>query len=263
MAMIAHAATLKSRIPFVHFFDGFRTSHEVNKIEQLTTDDIRAMIDDDLVRAHRDRAMNPDHPVLRGTAQNPDVFFQAREACNSYYDALPGIVQETMDQFAQLVGRQYGLFEYMGAPDAERVVILMGSGVGAAEEAVDALNKQGEKVGLVKVRLFRPFNVAAMIKVLPDTVKQIAVLDRTKEPGAIGEPLYQDVVTALAEAWSGPMPTVVDGGSDLRGAHGRRTETSIHRGDHRRRDPSQSEMGSRVFDRSRRRNASPLLRSGK
>jgi pyruvate-ferredoxin/flavodoxin oxidoreductase len=148
MAMVAHTATLKSRIPFLHFFDGFRTSHEVNKIEQLATDDIRAMIDDDLVRAHRNQAMNPDHPVLRGTAQNPDVFFQAREACNVYYDAVPGIVQETMNQFAQLVGRQYDLFEYTGAPDAERVIVLMGSGVGAAREAVKALHQKGEKVGL-------------------------------------------------------------------------------------------------------------------
>ena len=162
MAMIAQAATLKSRVPFLHFFDGFRTSHEVNKIELLSDDDIRAMLDEELITAHRERAMNPDKPVLRGTAQNPDVFFQAREACNPFYDATPAIVQETMDRFAKLVGRQYHLFDYVGAPDADRVVVLMGSGVGAAEETVLKLNKMGEKVGVLKVRLFRPFDVEGL-----------------------------------------------------------------------------------------------------
>ena len=157
LAMICQAATLAARVPFVHFFDGFRTSHEVNKIEQLSIDDIRAMIDQDLIEAHRARAMDPDRPVLRGTAQNPDVFFQAREAANPFYDALPGIVQETMDRFAKLVGRQYHLFDYHGAPDADRVLVMMGSGAGAAEEAVDKLNRGGEKVGILKVRLYRPF----------------------------------------------------------------------------------------------------------
>ena len=216
MAMIAQAATLKARVPFLHFFDGFRTSHEVNKIEMLTDDDIRTMVDEALVRAHRERAMNPDKPVLRGTAQNPDVFFQAREACNPFYDATPGTVQETMDKFAKLVGRQYHLFDYAGAPDAERVLVLMGSGVGAAEEAVEKLVRAGEKVGVLIVRLYRPFDVKRFAAALPATVRGIAVLDRTKEPGAAGEPLYQDVVTALVEAWAGrapgqPFPRVIGG----------------------------------------------------
>ncbi len=198
-ALIAHAATLESRVPFLHFFDGFRTSHEVAKIEQLTDDDLRAMIDDTWIEAHRRRSMDPDRPVLRGSAQNPDVFFQAREACNRFYDAVPGLVQATMDRFARLTGRAYRLFEYIGAPDAERVIVIMGSGAEAVEETIAALNERGENVGLVKVRLYRPFAVEAFLATLPRTVRRIAVLDRTKEPGAIGEPLYQDVVTALAE----------------------------------------------------------------
>ena len=202
MAMISHAATLESRLPFLHFFDGFRTSHEVNKIEQLTEDDISSMIDMELVHAHRDRAMNPQKPVLRGTAQNPDVFMQAREACNPYYDAAFGIVQKTMDQFGKLTGRQYNLFDYVGPKDAERVIVLMGSGAGSAEEAVEALSAEGEKVGLLKVRLFRPFSSKAMVEALPKTVKAIAGMDRTKEPGSAGEPLYQDVVTAVSEHWA-------------------------------------------------------------
>ncbi len=201
MALIAQAATLESRIPFIHFFDGFRTSHEISKIEQLTEDDMRAMVSDDLVRAHRARSLNPDRPVLRGTAQNPDVYFQARESSNPFYDACPDIVQKAMDRFAALTGRQYRLFDYTGAPDAERVVVAMGSGVLAAEECVEALLKKGEKVGLVNVHLFRPFSAAAFVAALPPSVKSIAVLDRTKEPGSAGEPLYQDVVTALNEAW--------------------------------------------------------------
>jgi len=213
MAMIAQSATLKARVPFVHFFDGFRTSHEVNKIEQLTEEDVKSMIDPALVQAHRDRAMNPNKPVLRGTAQNPDVFFQAREACNPFYNAVPALVQRTMDEFAKLTGRQYHLFDYVGAPDAERVVILMGSGVGAVEEIVEQLTAKGEKVGVLKVRLFRSFDCDAMVAALPKTVKSIAVLDRTKEPGCIGEPLYQDVVTALVERWGsrGSIPTVIGG----------------------------------------------------
>jgi pyruvate-ferredoxin/flavodoxin oxidoreductase len=217
-ALIAHAATLRSRVPFLHFFDGFRTSHEVNKIEQIASDDVRWMIDEAAVQAHRRRALNPDRPVLRGSAQNPDVFFQAREAANPYYDAVPQIVQLTMDHFATRLERQYYLFEYVGAPDAERVIVMMGSGVGATEEAIERLTGEGEKVGLVKVRLYRPFDQAAFIKALPATVQRIAVLDRTKEPGAIGDPLYLDVVTALAESWSRdsringkPTPVVVGG----------------------------------------------------
>jgi pyruvate-ferredoxin/flavodoxin oxidoreductase len=206
-ALIAHAATLEARIPFMHFFDGFRTSHEVQKIEQLTLDDMRAMIDDNLVRAHRMRGLSPDHPVLRGSAQNPDVFFQAREACNPFYLATPAIVQKAMDKFASIVGRQYHLFDYVGAPDAERVIILMGSGAEATEETADYLNARGEKVGLVKVHLFRPFSVESLIQALPKTTRSIAVLDRTKEPGASGEPLYKDVVTAVAETFAaGRLP---------------------------------------------------------
>lgn len=208
-ALIAHAATLRARVPILHFFDGFRTSHEVNKIQQLAHDDIRHMIDEQLVQEHRRRGLSPDHPVLRGTAQNPDVFFQAREACNTFYDKVPGIIQEVMNQFAKQVGRQYHLFEYVGDPKAKRVIVLMGSGVGAAEEAVEKLNAQGEGVGILKVRLYRPFDTAAFLAALPKSVEKIAVLDRTKEPGAIGEPLYMDVVTALAEsAESGGQRTV-------------------------------------------------------
>ncbi len=199
-ALISQAASLEARVPFLHFFDGFRTSHEVAKVEQLTPDDMRAMMDEELIRAHRARALSPDRPVIRGTAQNPDVYFQAREAVNSFYRACPTIVQNAMDEFANLVGRQYHLFDYAGAPDAERVVVLMGSGAEVAEEAVDYLTASGEKVGLLKVRLFRPFSVEHFVHALPASVKSIAVLDRTKEPGAVGEPLYMDVITALVEA---------------------------------------------------------------
>ncbi|MDI6778640.1 MAG: pyruvate:ferredoxin (flavodoxin) oxidoreductase [Bacteroidota bacterium] len=201
-ALITQAATLEARIPFLHFFDGFRTSHEVMKVEQLTIEDMRAMINDELVFAHRNRAMTPDRPVLRGTAQNPDVFFQAREAINSYYEKVPQIVQNVMDKFAKVVGRQYHLFDYVGSPDAERIIIMMGSGAETAEETVNALVQRGEKVGLVKIRLFRPFSMEHFIKAIPSSVKSIAVLDRTKEPGAGGEPLYKDVVTAISEAFS-------------------------------------------------------------
>ena len=198
-ACIAQLATLESRVPFLHFFDGFRTSHEVNMIAGLSDDDLRALIDEQFVRQHRERAMTPDRPILRGTAQNPDVFFQAREACNPYYRACPTIVQDVMDRFKKHTGRAYRLFDYYGPADAERLVILMGSGVGAAEEAVDVLSKAGEKVGLLKVRLFRPFAADAFLAAIPASVKSIAVLDRTKEPGALGEPLYQDILTAYME----------------------------------------------------------------
>lgn len=199
-SLIAQAVTLEARIPFLHFFDGFRTSHEVMKVEQLNTEDIRAMIDDDLVRAHRNRGLSPDQPVIRGTAQNPDVYFQGREASNSYYLNLPGIVQQAMDKFAGLVGRQYHLFDYVGAPDAERVIVLMGSGAETVHETVDYLAAQGEKVGVLKVRLYRPFSIEHFIGALPKTVQSIAVLDRTKEPGGMGEPMYLDVVSAVQEA---------------------------------------------------------------
>ncbi len=203
-ALIAHAATLEARVPFLHFFDGFRTSHEVLKVEQLTPEDCRALIDEDRVRAHRGRALTPDHPVLRGTSQNPDVHFQARETVNPYYNACPTIVQNAMDRFARLTGRSYHLFDYVGCPDAERVLVLMGSAAGAAEETVEALAARGEKVGLLKVRLYRPFSVEHFIAALPPTARAIAVLDRTKEPGSIGEPLYLDVVAAIQEAVGPP-----------------------------------------------------------
>ncbi|MEW5974807.1 MAG: pyruvate:ferredoxin (flavodoxin) oxidoreductase [Acidobacteriota bacterium] len=199
-ALIAQSATLQARIPIVHFFDGFRTSHEVAKIEQVTEQDIRDMIEDEWVFAHRNRALSPDRPVLRGSAQNPDVFFQAREAGNVFYQAFPEIMQDTMDRFAKLVGRSYHLFDYFGHPEAERVMVLMGSGAEAVQETVQYLVERGEKVGLVKVRLFRPFSVKDFVRVVPSTVKAISVLDRTKEPGTVGEPLYQDVVTAISEA---------------------------------------------------------------
>jgi pyruvate-ferredoxin/flavodoxin oxidoreductase len=216
-ALIAQAATLRSRIPFVHFFDGFRTSHEVQKIEMLTEADLRALIDDKLMAENRARAMSPDHPVLRGTAQNPDAFFQAREACNPFYAACPDIVQQAMDDFAKQVGRAYKLFEYVGAPDAEHVIVLMGSGCEAVHETVEHLNKRGAKLGLVKVRLYRPFDGKRFVEALPRSVKAVAVLDRTKEPGAAGEPLYQDCVSAILEGMANRwgnlkmLPKVVGG----------------------------------------------------
>lgn len=200
-ALIAQAATLEARIPFIHFFDGFRTSHEVKKIEQLTVEDMKAMVDDELVIAHRKRALTPDNPVMRGTAQNPDVYFQGRETVNPYYLACPEIVQNQMDKFAKLTGRQYNLFEYVGDPEAEKVVIIMGSGSDAAEETVEYLMSKGEKVGVLKVRLYRPFSVDHFIKALPKTTKLISVLDRTKEPGSAGEPLYLDVINAISEKY--------------------------------------------------------------
>ncbi len=216
-ALIAQASTLAARVPFLHVFDGFRTSHEIMKIERLSEGDISAMIDDELVQAHRQRALSPDHPFIRGTAHNPDTYFQAREAVNPFYLAVPEIVQRAMDKFAALVGRQYRLFDYVGAPDAERVIVMMGSGCETAEATVRYLMERGEKVGLVKVRLYRPFSAEHFVAALPPTVRAIAVLDRTKEPGAIGEPLYQDVVSALAErrlsadGAAKPWPTVIGG----------------------------------------------------
>jgi pyruvate-ferredoxin/flavodoxin oxidoreductase len=199
-ALVAHAATLRSRVPFLHFFDGFRTSHEINRIEVLDDDDLRALVRDDDVLAFRARGMTPDKPVVRGTAQNPDVFFQAREASNPFHAAVPGIVQEVMDELAARTGRQYGLVEYHGAPDAERVVLVMGSAAGAVEETVDTLVAAGEPVGMVRIRLFQPFPSEQLIAALPPTTRAIAVLDRTKEPGAVGEPLYLSVLAVIDEA---------------------------------------------------------------
>jgi pyruvate-ferredoxin/flavodoxin oxidoreductase len=211
-ALIAQVVALEARVPFIHFFDGFRTSHEVAKIQLLSDDVLRAMIDDELIFAHRRRALSPEHPFIRGTAQNPDVYFQGRETVNPFYAACPDIVQKAMDKFAQITGRQYQLYEYYGAPDAERVIVLMGSGCETVHETVDYLIAQGEKVGVLKVRLYRPFDLKRFAAALPATVRKIAVLDRTKEPGSTGEPLYVDVITALHEAWMGEsLPKVVGG----------------------------------------------------
>jgi pyruvate-ferredoxin/flavodoxin oxidoreductase len=211
LALVAHAATLVARVPFLHFFDGFRTSHEIQRVELPSADDIRAMIDDEQVRAHRARGLSPDHPFIRGTSQNPDVCFQARETVNPFYLACPTIVQNAMDCFGHLTGRYYKLFDYVGAPDAERVLVIMGSGAEAAQETVEALTAHGEKVGLVKVRLYRPFSVADFLAALPSSVKSVAVLDRTKEPSAIGEPLYLDVVAACFEGRDGKVPRIIGG----------------------------------------------------
>ncbi len=216
-ALISHAATLRSRIPFLHFFDGFRVSHEVSKIAWLSDEDIGAMMDEDLVRAHRERALSPDNPFIRGTAQNPDVFFQARESVNPFYEACPDEVQATMDDLAGRTGRQYRLFDYVGAPDAERVIVIMGSGAETVDQTVRALAAEGDKVGVVKVRLYRPFSARHLAEALPATVKSIAVLDRTKEPGAPGEPLHLDIITAVRQAEARGFakhtssPTVVGG----------------------------------------------------
>ncbi|HRG82898.1 MAG TPA: pyruvate:ferredoxin (flavodoxin) oxidoreductase, partial [Chitinophagaceae bacterium] len=211
MAMIAHSATLRAKVPFLNIFDGFRTSHELNQVAVLSDDIIRKMMDEQAVNEHRHRALNPDHPVVRGTAQNPDVYFQSREACNRYYQHVPEIVEDTMVRFSELTGRSYKLFEYYGHSEAERIIIIMGSGYGPVHEITDYLNARGEKVGYVNVHLFRPFSVKHFIAAIPTTVKQIAVLDRCKEPGAIGEPLYMDVISALHTSWKHAMPSVIGG----------------------------------------------------
>ena len=209
LAAIAHAATLKSRVPFLHFFDGFRTSHEVTRILRLTDADLRFMLDEKMIDQHRQRALNPDRPVIRGTAQNPDVFFQAREACNGFYDATADIVQAEMDRFAQRTGRKYQLFDYTGHPEAEKVIVIMGSGAQTAQRTVDLLAASGKKVGVLTVHLYRPFDAKRLLAALPKSVKRIAVLDRTKEPGSLGEPLFLDVLAAVTEDWEGERPMVV------------------------------------------------------
>jgi len=215
MALISQAATLESRVPFLHFFDGFRTSHEISKIEVLSDEEIRSMINDDLVIEHRMRRMSPDEPIIRGTSQNPDVYFQARESVNSYYDACPAITQKAMDQFAEMTGRSYKLYQYYGPEDADRVIIMMGSGAESALETIEYLNDQGEKVGLMKVRLYRPFDVKTFIASLPSSIKSVSVLDRVKEPGSAGEPLYLDVINAYAESFQNgeiaAMPKILGG----------------------------------------------------
>ena len=200
LAAVAHLATLKAKVPFVHFFDGFRTSHEVQKIELLDYETLDKMVDKQAIADFRKRSMNPERPHLQGTAQNPDIYFQNREAANKYYDATPEIVEKVMDEFYKAFGRRYGLFDYVGAPDAENIIVLMGSGAEAVEETINYLNAKGAKLGVIKVRLYRPFSAKHFLSVMPDSVKKICVLDRTKEPGALGEPLYQDIITVLAEA---------------------------------------------------------------
>lgn len=211
MALIAHAASLETRLPFLHFFDGFRTSHEIAKMEILSDETIRAMINEERIREHRARALSPDHPVIRGTAQNPDVYFQGRESSNPFYADCPHIVQQAMNHFTGITGRAYRLYEYHGAPDAERLVVAMGSGCEALHETVDALQACGERVGVLKVRLYRPFDVTLFLRAIPRTVRAIAVLDRTKEPGSAGEPLYADTLSALYESDFDPKPRVVGG----------------------------------------------------
>ena len=212
LAAIATSASLKSRIPFLHFFDGFRTSHQIDKVELLEDEHLRQLVDDQDIVAHRRRALTPDRPVLRGTAQNPDVYFQARETVNPFYDQCPHIVQGVMNQFASLTGRQYYLYEYHGDTTAEKVIIIMGSGCDVVHETIDYLNSQGQKLGVLKVRLYRPFDAQRLLEAIPGTVKAIAVLDRTKEPGSAGEPLYVDVVTAYMEYYQGDtFPKIVGG----------------------------------------------------
>ncbi|MBQ5781027.1 MAG: pyruvate:ferredoxin (flavodoxin) oxidoreductase [Spirochaetaceae bacterium] len=210
LATISHASTLRARVPFLHFFDGFRTSHEIQKIEEVPTEVLQKMVDDELVRAHRLRGLSPERPEIRGTAQNPDVYFQSREGVNKYYNAVPEIVQKEMDKFASLTGRQYHLYDYFGAKDADRVIIIMGSGAETCEETVEYLNGKGEKLGIVKVRLYRPFSAKHFVEAIPASCKALAVLDRTKEPGSLGEPLLEDVITALAEM-NRSIETVVGG----------------------------------------------------
>ena len=199
LALVAHLSTLKSKVPFLHFFDGFRTSHEVSKIEAIDYEDMKKLVDMKDIEDFRSRALNPDHPIQKGTAQNSDTYFQNRETANAYYEAVPAIVQKMMDKVSALTGRSYHLFDYVGAPDAENVIVIMGSGAEAIEETINKMNAEGHKVGVLKVRLYRPFAAKAFVKALPKTVKKLAVLDRTKEPGSLGEPLYLDVCAALAE----------------------------------------------------------------
>lgn len=214
-ALIAHAATLKARVPFINFLDGFRTSHELSKIELLSDEQIKTMVSSELVFEHRRRALNPDNPFIRGTAQNPDVYFQGRESANPYYDKVPEIVQETMDELAELTGRKYNLFDYYGASDAEKITIVMGSGAETIIETVNELNSQGQKLGVIVVRLFRPFSAKHLMQALPESVRSIAVLDRCKEIGANGEPLYKDILASLAEAFAAGeianMPKIIGG----------------------------------------------------
>ena len=231
LALVAQAATLQTRVPFVHFFDGFRTSHELNTIELLSDDDLRALVPEELVRAHRGRALSPERPFIRGTAQNPDVYFQARETVNPFYARVPDVVEDAMARLAERTGRRYHVVDYTGHPEAERVLVVMGSGGETVRETVASLNARGERVGVVQVRLYRPFPAQALVEALPATVRRIAVLDRTKEPGSIGEPLFLDTVAALTESFAdgerAVMPRVVGGryglsSKEFTPGHGRR-----------------------------------------
>ena len=209
LALVAHLSAIESSVPFLHFFDGFRTSHEIQKVELIDYEDMARLVNFDKIKAFRKAAMNPEHPTIRGTAQNPDMYFQGREAANPYYDKLPDIVADAMEKVGELTGRRYNLFDYVGDPEAERVIVSMGSSCEAIEEVVSHLMGLGEKVGLVKVRLFRPFDSRALLEAIPPTAKKITVLDRTKEPGATGEPLYLDVCSSFLE--SGEIPRILGG----------------------------------------------------
>ena len=253
LALVAQAATLRTRVPFVHFFDGFRTSHELNTIELLSDDDVRAMVPQELVRAHRGRGLTPERPFIRGTAQNPDVYFQARETVNPFYARVPEVVQDAMDKLGERTGRDYGLVDYSGHPEAERVVVVMGSGGETVRETVAFLQAQGERVGVAQVRLYRPFPARALAQALPASVRRVAVLDRTKEPGSFGEPLFLDVLAALTESHADGerelMPSVIggryglsskeftpgDGRRRVRGAGARAAQAAVHGRDQRRR----------------------------
>ncbi|MEZ5237259.1 MAG: hypothetical protein R2749_31885 [Acidimicrobiales bacterium] len=280
LAAIGHAATLEARVPFLHFFDGFRTSHEIQKLATLDDDDLRAIIDPDAIAAHRARALSPEHPVTRGTAQNPDAFFQAREAANPFYDRCPAVVEATMDRFAARTGRRYSLFDYVGHPDAERVIVLMGSGAETAQEAVEHLAAAGERVGLVKVRLFRPFSVARFIDAVPPSVRAVAVLDRTKEPGSVGRtaPARRDQrpgrrragrpPPGVAHRRGRPLRAVLQGvharhgQGGVRRARRRAPEASLHRGHQRRRHPPVAPRRRRLRRRAGRHHPRRVLRSG-
>ena len=280
LALIAQAATLRTRVPFLHFFDGFRTSHELNTIDLLSDDDLRALVPSDLVRAHRDRALSPERPFIRGTAQNPDIYFQARETVNPFYARTPQVVQDLMDALAERTGRPLRNVEYHGHPEAERVLVVMGSGAQTAAETVAVLNDRGERVGVVQIRLYRPFPAQELIDALPPTTRRIAVLDRTKEPGSIGEPLFLDVVAAVADALAdgelrapaadlgGALRPVVqgvhpcDGRRGVRRAPPRTAPAAVHRRHHRRRLGQQPRVRPGSGHRAGRHGARGVLRTG-
>jgi pyruvate-ferredoxin/flavodoxin oxidoreductase len=257
LALVAHLATIEASVPFLHFYDGFRTSHEIQKIEVIDYDDMAKLFNWDAYWAFKNRAINPERPDTRGTAQNPDIYFQSREACNKYYMATPAIVAKYMEQVGQLTGRTYNLFDYVGDPQADRVIVAMGSGCEAIEETVNAMNSQGEKVGLVKVRLYRPFDVDAFIAAVPDSAKAVTILDRTKEPGSVGEPLYTDVCAAYID--KGIAPPKILGGRYGLSSKEFNPSKAIH-GGHQRRCYQPVSAGKRRFQgRTRRQHQSQIL----